>query len=267
MNYLTAYNIQRLATSVLNDIVLHPTSIAYIQTLIGPYAKVLDTATSVTAIRMWIPQALLNVVSVSDLDTAIEDLSKLKGGLKDGPEFVELAKSRIIDILVVKLIADVDRDVLFYKGDNYVIPWDIKESLFFHETMAAIFGITKGDEDLPVEIIIDGMSHTHNFTEEFTMGLLLYSLMAQRNFEIRLFGIPFSKDYFLNPNGNRYTKFCSNRRQTEYSVNIGGVKYCFITVAFMQGFATGAEWYKDDHHKYWSDLTSYDDFKGRLITF
>jgi hypothetical protein len=66
-----------------------------------------------------------------------------------------------------------------------------------------------------------------------------------------MFNIPFSNNYFLNPEGNRYTRFCYNARRTEYSVVIGEVSYCFITPEFMRGFATGASWYDEDHHKYW----------------
>ena len=92
--------------------------------------------------------------------------------------------------------------------------------------------------------------------------------MAQKPIQVRIFGIPFTNDYFLNPEGNRYTKLCNNARRTEYSVNIGGVTYCFITVAFMQGFATGASWFDDDHHNYWSNLISYEiDPNGSQVNF
>jgi len=268
MNNLTALNIQHLTNNISHDIILHPTSIAYIQSLLSPYAQVLDQASSVNHIIDWLPKALPGLIDIKSLNTPIEDLSRLKGGLNDGPEFVQLAKSIIIDKLISRLIISVNDDILFYKGDNMILPWDILESTSFDDTLRERLGILKGQQSLPVQIIIENIIHNHEFTEEFTMGLLLYSLVSQKPLQILLFGIPLNNDYFLNPNGNRYTKFCHNARRTEYSIIIGGVNYCFITIGFIHGFITGASWYNDDHHRYWSNLISYEmDPKGIQVNF
>ena len=268
MNNLTAHNIQNISSNISKNVVLHPTSIGYIQNLITPYAQILDQANSVKDVTDWIPKALPLLVSPISVDIAVDKLVKLKGGIKEGTEFVQLAKNTVVNILIGTIISSVDNDIIFYKSDNMILPWDIKESMFFHNNLLESFGIVKGDNKLPVEIIIDNKSYEHQLTEEFTMGLLLYSLVAQKPIHIKLFGIPLSYDYFLNPQGNRYTKFCSDARRTEYSVVIGGVNYCFITPDFMQGIATGASWYNDDHHKYWTDLISYEiNPKGVLVNF
>lgn len=258
MNYLNARNIQQISTGISPVISLHPTSISYIQALITPYAQVLDTATTVDSIINWVPQALERLVYANSVINAIDELSRLKSGLREGPEFLETAKRTVIDDLIRRMIRAVNNDILFYKGDNVILPWDIKESMFFDDTLAQKFGITKGDDNLPVDVTIENNVYTHQFNEELTMGLLLYSLVAQKPIRIQIFGIPFSYDYYLNPDGNRYTKLCHNARRSEFSVIIGGITYCFITAHFMQGFATGAGWFGDDHRLYWSELISYE---------
>lgn len=257
MNYITTYNIQQVSSLAFKSIVLHPTSIAYIQDVITPYAKVLDTATDIDGIKAWLPLVLSGVVGPRAIDTAVDELAKLKGGLREGPEFLELAKKAVVDVMIRRLISNVEADIIFITGDNEVLPWDIKESIILDENLRKALKITQGYTMLPVEVIINDKSFTHEFTNEFTCGLLLYSLMSRNNFIIRLFGIPFNNNYFLNPQGNRYTKLCLNKRKPDYSILIGGVTYCFVTTDFIQGFATGALWFNDDHHKYWSNLISY----------
>ena len=268
MNRLSALNITQLSTQISPDLLLHPTSIAYLQFLLSPYAQALETATTVESVINWIPEALPGIIRGTPVTTAVNDLSKLKGGLTDGPEFVALAKNIVIDELIKRLVKAVYDDVLFYKGDNVILPWDIKESMFFDDFLAQRFGVVKGDSTLPVEVVVGSSRYTHNFSEELTMGLLLYSLLSQTPLAIFVFGIPLTKDYFLDPQGNRYTKLCSNARRPEYSVQIAGVTYCFITVSFMQGFSTGASWFNDDHHRYWTNLISYEhDPSGVQVSF
>lgn len=269
MNYLTAHNIQHFAQSINKDIILHPTSIGYIQSLVTPYAKVLDTAINVESIKAWIPQAVGTLIPVGIVNTTLANLSKLKGGITEGPEFIELAKGTVIDTLISKIInQDVFTDVIFFTDDNVILPWDIKTAIFFHEPVMIAFGVLKGEPTLPTEVVIQGRSFTYEASDELVAGLLLYSLMSGNKYDVNMFGIPFSTDYFLNPQGNRFTKFCSNRRKPEYSVKIGGVTYCFTTTDFMQGLATGALWFNDDHHKYWTDLITYENLpEGEPLVF
>ena len=268
MNRLSALNITQITSQISPNLVLHPTSIAYLQFLLTPYAQALDTALTVDSVINWIPQALPGIIREIPVTTAVNNLSRLKGGLTDGPEFVDLAKNTVVDELIKRFVKAVDDDILFYKGDNVILPWDIKESMFFDDFLGQRFGVVKGDGTLPVEVVIGNSRYTHNFSEELTMGILLYSLLSQTSIQIFVFGIPFTNDYFLDPRGNRYTKLCHNARRPEFSVEISGATYCFITTAFMQGFATGASWFNDDHHRYWTNLISYEQNPlGVQVTF
>lgn len=65
-------------------------------------------------------------------------------------------------------------------------------------------------------------------------------------------------DLLIN-NGEASGFICQNDTplDTDFTVEVNGVTYCFNTPDFMQGFATGALWTNMDHHLYWKNLISY----------
>lgn len=268
MNYLTTSNILRVSNNILKNSTLHPTSIAYIRSLISPFAEVISGAITVQSIIEWIPQVLPGLISIEEINNDMKELNKIKGGITEGPDFVQIAISSVIKQLIIKLLAGLEFDVKFHKGDNIILPWDIQDHTYNNPVLQEKLGIVRFNDKLPVRINIDRNIYDHQFNEEFTMGLLLYSLVAQKPFKIIMFDVDLSNDYFLNPQGNRYTKFCSNARRTEFSVIISNVTYCFLSASFIQGFSTGASWYNEDHHIYWSNLISYEmNSKGVHVNF
>ena len=242
---------------------IHPTSVAYIQDLVGPYAEALDVATDVDSIFTWLPQALGPIYSESIADSiggAIDEYRGIMGDDASNAQLVEVAKEKVVFELSRTLIL-TGLFMAVPKDGSYILPWDIRDGIEQDDDLRDILGLREGDRLLPVEVIINGTSYTHRFSEEFTLGLLLYTLFTQNPYILRISGVVFTNEYFAPQRRNRLTEACSQSHTRRYSVQIpalaGGSQYCFDTPDFMQGFATGAMWYNDDHHNYWNSLVDY----------
>lgn len=244
MSLITDRDITRIT-----DANVHPTTSNYIKLLLNPYIEALNTAFSIESVVEWVPLALGSIIPTKKLEFIPNNLSQVKNYIKE-----ELLK---------EFLKSINNNVIFYKGDNLILPWDVKESMSFEDVYLEKFGVTKGDFTLPVII---NNQYEHQMNEETAMGLLLYSYVSGNPIDIKVYGVQITPDYYQEP--NRYTKLCSNARRSEYSILIEEHTYCFITLEFLQGFATGASWFNDDHRKYWTNLISYElDPKGIQVTF
>lgn len=265
MNALTTDKIIFIGTQVHPHCYIHPTSIAYIQSLLIPFVEVIDPA-PLEGVLQWIPLAFpgeLAEHATSELLKARLNTIKELEKLEEDPAVQTAAKDAIIQYIVERLIelgGNKARDV----NDNIIIPWDIQRGISNDMELSEMFHIPEDTKILPVTVTVGQQQFTHMLTDEFTVGLLVFSLpnVGNNNFNITLFGTPFNTDYLThgdrrNRFTDRFADYGDDEVPTNYSVNIDGVSYFFNITDFMQGFATGALWIGVDNHKYWSNLLEY----------
>jgi hypothetical protein len=150
---------------------------------------------------------------------------------------------------------------------------------------------------LPINIKIDDIDYTFNFTKEFTIGLLVSSKLAKispfvlesnpilkkkryknilenctddNNFTIKLFDIKFKffdkiklHDNFQNSFSDTIKYYVNPYIITDklkvlmFGVNISDINYSFYTKDFFEGFINGAKWRDLDPKLYYKDLVQY----------
>lgn len=248
--------------------VLHPTSEAFIQILLAPYYQSLEQAASVDDVLTWIPQVFHGLS-----DEIINNISYALETEIDESEINKADDVKVVADSVISTIKSLIIEQALYIAQNapdyYVLPWDIQEVIQTNEDLMKIFSVATqvpltGDK-LPVSRQIGPQSFSDSLSAEFVAGLLLFSspLVANNDFYISMFGVPFSSEYITNlKEASRYTLHSENPLAPEdynkYSVNIQGQLYTFNSNEFMRGFETGAMWLGVDHHRYWSELQSHD---------
>lgn len=236
--------------------VIHDTSVSYIQTLLLPFATEIENITDIdTLIKSIFPQTLFLKGHIIEYIYA-----NIKSDVTlNNPEDIAAAKNSVIEYLVLDIVELAGHSARESR-DSTIIPWDIQKVITNSGELPEIFGVRQTDKYLPVTVeLVQGNPFIHELTEIFFGGLLLFSAVSGSSFNISMFGVPFLTDYILNGN-NRFV----NLNGGIYRVEIAGSDIYFNSNEFMQGFITGASWIGVDHHLYWKDLTELDD-NGKLI--
>ena len=266
MQALIYGNIYHLAEESDPETVLHPTSIDYILTLLKPFAQELEPMMTLASIQEWIDRALPETLAVRVKANMIVTVKEEAKKFITIPKFIlMMSKAAIITYLAVEIIERAIDEIQAGPDDYMVLPWDIQAAIGHDEELSKVFGITKDNNRLPVEVTIGPKEYTHELTQEFTVGLLLFSdrTVGNRDFGVRMFGSSFPSDYIVPTDRTLDgTRFGFDEAKSHYSVIVNGVRYGFKTPDFMQGFATGAMWAGVDHHAYWKDLIEYTDRHG-----
>ena len=253
MNALTVESIITVGSQVQGNLTYHPTTIAYIQTLLTPYAEALEPAQDVESIRQWVPLAFKGEL----INHALSEMNKaIEAAEANNTDALSAGKVAAIEHLVAEIIEISGNNARQFEA-TIVLPWDVQASVSDDIELSEMLNITKGDNRLPVTVTIGPQSFTHMLTRDFTVGLLAFSLAAGVDFNITMFETPFSADYFVEDDDKHtgYVYYDGLALQSMFTVDINGKTYTFITPDFMQGFATGASWSGVDHHVYWSELT------------
>lgn len=241
---LTTTFIENISSELYPDLEIHPTTVAYIQTLLDPIVQVLNPVTDVDSILAWIPQAFTGEFG----DEQVLTLTNLK----ETGATVDEIKQSFFKGLVAALVQPSGAYVEGHEGDDVILPWDVQVNLGAGtdngDDVAIIFGVQPEDRALPVTITIGTNSFTHMLTCEFTYGLLLFFAVAGQQFIVTMFGVPLTI--------NNIVRFALEdpEYRSNYTVEIGNMNHTFSTPEFMQGFATGAQWVGVDHHLYWKNL-------------
>jgi uncharacterized protein YjbI with pentapeptide repeats len=150
---------------------------------------------------------------------------------------------------------------------------------------------------LPINIKINNIDYTFNFTKEFTIGLLVSSKLTKispfvielnpilkkkryknilencsddNNFTIKLFDMKFKffdkiklHDNFQNSFSDTIKYYVNPYITTDklkvlmFGVNISNINYSFYTKDFFEGFINGAKWRDLDPKLYYKDLVQY----------
>lgn len=286
MNALTPAAIIETFRQVHPDMNLHPTSVGYIQTLLEPYAKVIEPA-DIAGVTAWIPQAFpgelgqhaltemgkATTKKIAEINEAhaiakgVEPLEEEKAN-DTVPEVISTAKTALIEYFVAEII-EIAGNAAREQREYTILPWDVQLAIGKDEELSKVFGITKEMKQLPVDVVVGAQKFTHQLTLEVTMGLLLFSdpSVGKHDFKITMFGVPFTTDYIVppaetgqEPADQHIYRLEESRfghgaeREQPFSVVVGKETYGFTSPDFMQGIATGAQWAGVDHHQYWKQL-------------
>lgn len=278
MNVLTDEHILAVGREILPGKILNSTSVAYIQSLLIPYAENIEKLTQLDTIEMWLRDEfqgrIANILmkSVGDIINDAENRLDVAA--------VAAAKTMIILKLVreILLSSRTESEIVFPR-DNTILPWDIQSAVISADScFEGLFGAGEEGRTLPVDIVIGGNTFRHMLSCEFVIGLILSGCQLQ----IFMFGVEFPRSYldinFTDTTHNhRFYYDGSNDDNNfdavaEYSVLIDIIRYTFHTPDFMQGIKTGAGWREIDHHTIWSDLmhhtwNEYGDPVNERITF
>jgi hypothetical protein len=249
----------------LPNSIVHPSSIYYIQNLLLPYAEELDLLNNQKDIWEWIWPRFHR-----------ETVRRITESLSD-TENVILLRNEVIDQLVFLIIGNVSDQV----NTVDILPWSVQDAVMDDELLNSLpwnigdkaMDISGGyvprpnTRKLEVSILLRGKGKfTDSFTEEFTIGLLLFSKISGFIVYIGIFMSALDSDYFLRDGEDRLTKYNYQTEDSRYMVTVGESVYAFSTNDFMQGFATGASWLGVDHHDYWSNLMMKDAGGWKEIT-
>jgi hypothetical protein len=278
MDTLEPITILNILEDVHPDIKVEGITVAYLQTLLNPYAES-TTGALMSELDSWV-SALLTEVSPEGLEYANvreQYRDKMNEFLKGATSFdwialrenvprFNTAKRLVIESLLAAILKLAGDSALYLK-DAVILPWDVKGALAddhdLSQTFTHVFQHRHPDW-LPVTMISGPkqLPYTRECSLEFVAGLLLFSdpCVGNHDFQVTMFGASFPSLYVAPLPGAMRTRFSYDpySENRGYSVMVGGMKYGFYTEEFIQGFMTGAKWVEVDHRKYWEHLTKYD---------
>lgn len=233
--------------------IVHPSSIYYIQNLLLPYAEELDLLQTPEAIWDWLwprfHRETNRMITESLSDT----------------ENVILVRNEILD----KLVFMISMNVSDQQNKVDILPWSVQDAVMDDQLLNSlawnigdkVMDLSYGFDPVPntrkleVSIMLRGKPNiTESVTEEFAIGLLLFSKISGLIIQIGIFMGALDSNYFVRDGEDRLTKYNYITDDSRYMFTVGESVYVFSTNDFMQGFATGALWLGDDHHHYWSNL-------------
>lgn len=252
MEIITADNLSHLFAIIHPQLVLHNTSIGYIQWLFREHVGAITSCSDVTEIHAWINSKLIGDLARF---TCAELTDKLAADIEE-PKKATLMKKLLIEYLVTEVLGLAgDASTL----DKCVLPWDILLIIVADREMAHLLHKeqispaldNESARVLPVNITIKGESYTHQLNLEFACGLILILSLMDNDISITLFGIKFDMTYMINPATTRFA------HDNIYAITVKNMEYKFKSDSFVQGFVTGAEWLKVDHRNYWARLIMY----------
>lgn len=259
----------------------HPTTIAYVQTLVKPYAVGIEYNTTLEQIEKWVVSTFIGSTGnhINPLNSALnamrdavvnydsnEDVTDKLTFVKhqdvalDATKLHLKVKDAIIRSLISCMLIVATEECANDANDSTVLPWDLQKGLGDNVDFSQMFGIPHGSNTLPVTI--DGQHSIH--TLEFIAGLLLFShsSVGNRDFHVTMFGIPLESSYMVPPPDSEDTpRFHDDKRDIapffKYSMRVNDYQFGFETLDFIQGFIFGANQSKVEYDAYCTDLKEY----------
>jgi hypothetical protein len=239
MEALTDDNIHRVHDQLPVKLDLDATTVAYLRTILIPYAQAAEQATT---LESWFPQ----VFTATFVEQAHYWIEK-------GPEELRLptadaltnARKAVIDFLIDSTLY-LATDKAQSAGSNVVLPWDVHAGIVGDMDSRLIFGVT--GVQLPVIVRIGGTDFEHTLSEEFVAGILESSHTGGRTVKVYMFGVPLGAQAFdqrhdpANALPYRITLTHSNKDRA------------FATPDYLTGVATAAQWRGEDFHTSVTDL-------------
>lgn len=252
-----------------NNNICHPTSIAYIQSILLPLFELIKATTTRRDLQRVIAKMPLNISNIVKekmrlrrINTLVElstNEEKKTTNLLEDPEILSSDKISILTYLVNEIASLVSKQSRNTNNDKHILPWDVYSAISNDPNFSILFGLTEKKAALPVTIMFDTKQYQHVLTEEFTMGLLLFSDPATTSvgkplIKVVMFGIPFTSDFILYNEKSR-NRFHETKNNVDYyRAYVSDQKYTFLSDEFIRGFTTGALWMNVDPHRYCKNL-------------
>lgn len=261
---LTHTSIAEIGKQVDSYYELHPTSIAFIISLIKPYYDALETVdpkTESESLKEWFSMAFPGKLA----EHALVEYNKAFSKGKD-PRLATL------EYIVAEILDQGKKET----DDEIVLPWHISKGISLDEELSTMFkAVIQDPKLLPVDVTVGDKTYQHNLSQDFTAGLLLFSLLIgnKSNYVVSMFGTVFDKEFmrykdasFYNLQGeqmvgddNFYIIAIKNYpfiNQKEAELWSGShISYTFPTLDFLTGFKTGALWTGIDYNQYYSYIS------------
>lgn len=248
MNTLETEFIETVASQVHPDVSFSIPTIIYIQSLLLPYAQAIDQATSVEAIKQWIPEVFPGELSKHALAEIDKVVRKLFNNFTDSSEAITAAKTAALEYIIAEIIEISGNRARRDLGDIFGTPWDVQTAILADDDLNKMFAIH--DNKLPITAVVNGQVVNHELSEEFVTGLTAFEKTSLGDFDIRVFGQP-----ALLPGYRRYSGYWAQEDGKVYKYHFttsDDTVYYFNTPEFIQGFLTGAQWTGVDHRNYWT---------------
>lgn len=255
MDALTPEYITTVAKRVHPTLTLDPTTIAYLQFLLTPYAQAIEQADSLESVYAWLELAFpgeLKIHAKAEAEKAVD-----KAGEVDDVEKLKVGRRSTIEYLADELIDLAGNRARDHK-DTIVLPWDLKLAITTDKELEETFK-QDGTQGLVVTVRIGANDSPHALSEDFVAGILLYYHAAGKPINLFLYGAPLAADYLTNPDGTRHDE--DNAREIadgpNYLIDVGGTTYSFRTADFIQGANSAAMWLGEDYHTRVTNLRTF----------
>lgn len=239
MNALTIENIDAAVQLLGKENDVDPTSYAYLEKLLKPYADAIENVTDIQSIVDWVPMAFMGELAagiLSDLDNMLN---------VEKSDDVDAVKYAVIDYILGEIISQTI-SYLESQQSTTILPWSIQEAIKLDGELMRITGITMETNTIPVNVTFDSNTFEHQLTQDLVAGIFAIYGAADQELQISIHGVFLTFESFQS-----YTKENLN---AEYTVKIGGTINKFNTPSFMQGVNTGAQWMNVNNRDYWSEL-------------
>jgi len=256
MDSLTLESVASTLASANPNLLLDPTTVAYVHSLLAPYDAIISAATDLESIIAWVPTAFPEAINANIVET-------LKGLPADDLTNVSSAKTMIINYLV-----NCVRSFLPDMKDKMLFPWDALQTLNNSAELSFLTQVEQGHNKLPITVCVQQFGKavpvsdifTHDVGMEFMAGLFAFTNLSDMKMSVKMFETDLSPFGLVGkPDDNSKSRFAFEDEKTKhtYTIKCGNNKYTFDTPEFMKGLTTGAMWANVDHHTYWSELTTY----------
>lgn len=246
MNSMTADNIIHELQMVQPELIADPTSVAYIQFILTPYAEAIEQASDIEILINWIESAYPGDLSKHGHSEAIKAYQNT-----EGDEITRMAAARFNAInYLIDEILELGGYVTKDTRDERILPWDIKRAMGNDEELKIMIA-DPDSKTLPIFVTIGAQNFEHLLSSELVAGIQDYYRLRGDNISMSMFGVMLSTDYLAS----EYGRFYEENNDTTYSVMIAGITRKFNTPDYITGAKTAAQWRNEDIHQYVTDLT------------
>jgi hypothetical protein len=249
MDAVTPQFITAVAHEVHPGLIVDPSTVAYLQYLVTPYAQAVEQAEALDQLDAWLDVALPGELAKHAKSEVAKAVTK--AGEVDDVEKVKAARRGTIVYVLAELI-ELSGNRARDHGDTTILPWDLKLAIAKDEELETMFKQNDGTDTVVVTVRIGASDSPHAMSEDFVAGILLYYHAAGKDAAVTLYlyGVPLTNAYLLNPDGSRHHE--DNAREGEdasnFLVDVGGTTYSFRSPDFLQGAASAAMWLNEDFH-------------------
>ena len=269
MNALTYTAMRKLTQMIHPDTALDDTTLAYLRSLLTPYASAIEPATSEESVLNWIDAAFFGELAKHGRAEAQKALAKQE----DDDDATRLAavKTATVEYLLAEMIELAGNRARDYRSGQ-ILPWDVRYTIFHDEELSRMF---PGNEfTLPVQVTVSGQTFTHELSADFVAGLFaFYRADGSMPPVTTLFGeqlrSTFDLDYVDPEDGEVVPdgRYADDNDYNSYSINVGDELYTFNTLDYIRGLSTAAQWLNKDVHSLASGLQDVSADPPQELTF